>query len=89
MPVVLLVLGLLAVPLAYIAPRHGRYGKIGYALLIYIVYFNLIALTRAQLETQTIPMEVNFWWVHLLFLALAFGLLYHRNRGIMPVWSRK
>ena len=82
-PVVLLVLGLLAVPLAYIAPRQGRYGKIGYALLIYIVYFNLIALTRAQLEAETIPMVVNFWWVHLVFFGLAFALLYRRNRGVV------
>jgi len=87
-PVVLLVLGLLAVPLAYIAPRQGRYGKMGYALLIYIVYFNLMAVTRAQLEAENIPLEINFWWVHLLFLGLVYGLLYRRNRGIMLSWSR-
>lgn len=82
-PMILLVLGLLAVPLAYIAPRQGRYGKVGYALLIYIVYFNLVVLTRAQLEARTIPLEIGFWWVHLVFLGLAFGLLYQRNRGVL------
>lgn len=82
-PVVLLVLGLLAVPLSYIAPRHGRYGKIGYALLIYIAYFNLMALTRAQLEAELLPLALNFWWVHLLFFGIACGLLYRRNRGFL------
>lgn len=81
-PMVLLVLGLIAVPLAYIAPRQGRFGKVGYALLIYIVYFNLMALTRAQLEAQAFPVILNFWWVHLVFLSLACALLYQRNRGI-------
>ncbi len=82
-PIVLLVLGLVAVPLAYIAPRRGRFGKVGYALLIYIVYFNLLAVTRAQLEANAFPVVLNFWWVHLVFLGLAFVLLYQRNRGFI------
>ena len=82
-PVALLVLGLVAVPLAYIAPRKGRFGKVGYALLIYILYFNLMALTHAQLEVDAFPVMLNFWWVHLIFLGLAFALLYQRNRGIL------
>ena len=81
-PVTLLVLALIAVPLAYIAPRKGRFGKVGFALLIYIVYYNLLALTRAQLEDDKIPLMLNFWWIHLLFLGLAFTLLYQRNRGV-------
>lgn len=82
-PVVLLVLGLIAVPLAYIAPRKGRFGKVGYALLIYILYFNLMALTHAQLEIDEFPLRINFWWVHLMFLGLAAVMLYRRNRGIL------
>ena len=72
-PVVLLVLALLAVPLAYIAPRQGRYGKVGAALLVFIVYLNLMAFTRAQLEDRVIPVELNFWWVHLLFVLLTLA----------------
>ena len=80
-PVVLLVLALLAVPLAYVAPRKGRYGKVGIALLVFIIYLNLMAFTRAQLEEGTIPLALNFWWVHLLFLMLTLVLIYRRNRG--------
>ena len=82
-PVVLTVLALLAVPLAYISPRQGRFGKVGYALLIYIVYLNLLVVTRAQLEAGTIPMVVNFWWVHLLFIAFTGALIYRRNKGVL------
>ena len=80
-PVVLLVLALLAVPLAYIAPRQGRYGKVGVALLVFIVYLNLLAFTRSQLEDGLIPIALNFWWVHLIFLTLTVALIYRRNRG--------
>ena len=81
-PVVLLVLALLAVPLAHIAPRQGRFGKVGYALLVYVAYFNLIAVTRAQLEAETWPMAVNFWGVHALFVGITLALIYRRNRGL-------
>lgn len=80
-PVVLLVLALLAVPLAYVAPRQGRYGKVGVALLVLIAYLNLLAFTRAKIEDGIIPPALNFWWVHLLFLLLALALIYRRNRG--------
>ena len=82
-PVTLLMMALLAVPLAYIAPRKGRFGKVGYALLVFVVYMNLIALTRAQLENGTLPIALNFWWVHLLFAILTLALLYRRNRGVL------
>lgn len=79
-PVVLIVLALLAVPLSYIAPRQGRFGKIGYAFLVYIVYLNLMAFCRAQLEAGAIPLSLNFWWVHLLFVFLTIILLIKHNR---------
>ena len=82
-PVVLVVLALLAVPLSYISPRKGRFAKIGYALLVYIVYLNLIILTRGQLETGTIPMAINFWWVHFIFLAFVGVLLFRHNKGVL------
>jgi len=81
MPVVLLVLGILAVPLSYIAPRQGRFGKVGYALLVYFAYLNFMVITRAQLESETLPLALNFWGVHLIFITLAGGLLYRRDRG--------
>jgi lipopolysaccharide export system permease protein len=82
-PVTMLVLALLAVPLAYIAPRQGRYGKVGVALVVFILYLNLLAFTRAKMEDGAIPLWLNFWWVHLLFLLLALALFYRRNRGLL------
>lgn len=80
-PVVLVVLALLAVPLSHITPRKGRYGKVGIALVVYIVYLNLMAYTRAQLEADSLPLALNFWWVHLLFIFFTVGLLVKRNGG--------
>lgn len=81
-PFVLFTLAVLAVPLSYIAPRQGRFGKVGYAILVYIAYLNLMAFTRGQLENNVLPLAINFWWVHFIFLVLAGLLLFRHNRGI-------
>ncbi len=84
-PVALVVLAFLAVPLSYMKPRQGRYGKLGYAFLVYLAYFNLLAFARVQLEAKNIPLFINFWWVHMIFIALAIGLLMKRNgSGLLP-----
>jgi lipopolysaccharide export system permease protein len=86
-PFVLIVLALLAVPLSYIAPRKGQFGKIGYALLVYIAYLNLMAFGRTQLEQGNIPLVLNFWWIHLVFIIFTILLLVKRNRGyLLPRW---
>lgn len=79
-PVVMIILAMLAVPLAYIAPRQGRFGKVGYAFLVYLIYLNLMALSRAQIEAEVIPLAINFWWVHLIFMLLTIILLVKQNR---------
>lgn len=79
-PVVTLILALLAVPLSYIAPRQGRFGKLGYAFLVYIVYLNLMAFSRSQIEAGVVPMAINFWWVHSIFIVLTILLLIKHNR---------
>jgi lipopolysaccharide export system permease protein len=78
-PIVMIVLAFLAVPLSYIAPRQGRFGKVGYAFLAYLIYFNLMAFARAQLEAEAIPMALNFWWIHAIFIALTIALLWKRG----------
>jgi len=85
-PVVLVILAIVAVPLSHISPRQGRFGKLGYALVVFLVYLNLIVTTRAQLEAGVVPMAINFWWVHLVFIAVAAVLLYRRDGG---GWFRK
>lgn len=82
-PILLVTLAIVAVPLSHIAPRQGRFGKVGYALVIYLVYINLIVMTRAQLEAGVIPMAINFWWVHLIFILFAAVLIYRRNKGAL------
>ena len=80
-----LVLALLAVPLAELQPRQGRYSRMGYAILLYFIYSNLIGAARVWLEKGTIGPWVGVWWVHALVVVLALWLLHRQS----PLWLRR
>jgi len=80
----ILVLGMLGIPLSRSSPRQGRYAKLALALLIYIIYTNLLNVSRAWLNRETISVWVGMWWVHLLGVLLAMALFIHWK----PLWHR-
>jgi lipopolysaccharide export system permease protein len=65
-PVMVLVLAMLAVPLARLRPRQGRYARIWLGVVLYFVYFSLISAARVWIEKGVIPASFGLWWVHLL-----------------------
>jgi lipopolysaccharide export system permease protein len=74
-PISALLLALLAVPLSRVTPRAGRFGRLFVAILICIIYFNLLTLSKRWIATQHISAQIGVWWVHSLLLVAAFGLL--------------
>ncbi|MGV6817428.1 MAG: LPS export ABC transporter permease LptF [Thiotrichales bacterium] len=79
-PVSMLVLTFLAVPLSYTTPRKGRFGKLAVAILIYILYSNLLGVGKIWIESGAIPAVLGLWWVHLLVLSLGIYLLYRQGQ---------
>lgn len=86
-PVSMLVLTLLALPLSYAAPREGRYGRLLAAILVYIIYANLLGTANVWLDRGSLPVTWGMWWVHGLLLMLALVLLARRLR--LPGARRK
>ncbi len=84
-PLMAAALMLLAVPLARLKPRQGRYGKMGLAILIYFIYANLLAAARVWIEKETIPAAFGMWWVHALVVVMALWLLSSEYPG---AWRR-
>ncbi len=74
-PVMAMILMLVAVPLARLRPRQGRFGRIGIAILVYFVYSQLLAAGRAWIEGGTVSEWVGMWWVHLVAFGLGLWLL--------------
>lgn len=63
-------LGWLAVLLSHVSPRHGRYSPLFIAILIYVIYINLLFVARTWIEQKFLPVGVGMWWVHLLMLGV-------------------
>lgn len=78
-----IVLGLLAIPLAHSEPREGRGVRVVLGILVYILYGNLLYLCRSWVIEGTIPTYIGMWWVHAIFLIISF--LWIRRQGRFPV----
>ena len=77
-PISAFVLILLAIPLSFVDPRSGRSANLMLALLIYIVYNNLLSIMQAWLTQGKISPIIGLWPVHTFFLLLTFWMFYRR-----------
>jgi lipopolysaccharide export system permease protein len=79
-PLMALVLTLVAVPLSRLRPRQGRYARVGFAIVVYFVYSNLLSAAKVWVEKGQLPPIVGVWWVHLIILALGLYLVYREAK---------
>ena len=86
-PISALILALLAIPLSAVDPRAGRSANLALALLIYIIYNNLLSIMQAWVSQGRVHISVGLWPVHLLFLSLTIYMLYRRTQQL-PFWPR-
>jgi lipopolysaccharide export system permease protein len=78
-PISALILVLLAVPLSFVDPRAGRSLNIIFALLIYMVYSNVLNIFQAWVTQGRISALIGLWPVHAFFLSLTLYMYYRRN----------
>jgi lipopolysaccharide export system permease protein len=77
-PLSTVLLALIAVPLSKSNPRRGKYAKIGVAIIIFAVYYQLFVIAKTWVEKAVVPSWAGIWWVPLL-MALLFLLLLWRT----------
>ena len=75
MPLTCVVLALLAVPLARLRPRQGRYARVWIAVVIYFVYLNLISAGKVWIARGTVPAALGLWWTHAAVALLALAVI--------------
>jgi lipopolysaccharide export system permease protein len=81
-PVSVLILALLAVPLAHTGPRQGRYGKLMFGVLVYLIYSQLMGLGQVWVARGVVSPQMGLWWVHALVLSGALWLIVRRRGGL-------
>ncbi len=87
-PISALILSLLAIPLSALDPRAGRSANFVLALIIYIIYNNLLSIMYAWVVQNKVHIMIGLWPVHLLFASLVIYMFYRRVRQltILPVF---
>lgn len=79
------ILSLLAIPLARVSPRQGRFARFLPGVLLYLTYLGLLLLSRTAVAKEKLSQVIGLWWVHLLFFVIA-ALLFS---GRLPLrWRR-
>lgn len=86
MPLSVLFLALLAVPLSRTSPRQGKYAKLFVAVLIYLIYNNMLGVANTWVARGLLPAELGMWWVHLGML-VATWTLFARQYG--AAWAAR
>lgn len=85
LPISVLILSLLAIPLSHVRPRAGRYSHLLPAILIYIVYVNLLFITRNWIEQGMAFSALSMWAVHgVLFIFALLLLIVQRHYQLRP-----
>lgn len=73
------IIALLALPLAKVNPRQGRYLKLLPAIVLYLSYVVLLAAVKSGVEKESLTASAN-WGVHAIYLALALVMLHGKPR---------
>ncbi|HYQ73398.1 MAG TPA: LPS export ABC transporter permease LptF [Gammaproteobacteria bacterium] len=75
MPLSVISLLMLAVPLCKSSPRQGRYGRLVLAILLFVIYYNLLGTAKVWVGDGNVPPVIGLWWVPALPVLVSAMLL--------------
>ncbi len=81
LPVSTLLLAVLGLLISRTSPRQGRFAKLFVAILVYVIYNNLMSIARSWIEQNKIPVELGIWWVHLVLIFIISVMLFQQITG--------
>jgi lipopolysaccharide export system permease protein len=85
LPIGAVLLALLAIPMSYVNPRSGRSFHLIAAVLVYMIYSNLLSMAQAWVAQGKLSPWIGLWSVHLA-LALAVTLFFYRRLSAVPLF---
>ncbi|WP_017446332.1 LPS export ABC transporter permease LptF [Gayadomonas joobiniege] len=82
LPISVIIVAMIAVPLARVRPRQGKYAKLVPAFAIYLCYFLLLMAGKSAMEDGKIPPRIGVWWIHAgAFIYAAYLFTTERTMG--------
>ena len=92
LPLMCLLLMLLAIPLGFVNPRAGRSANLLIALLLFVVYSNMVSVLQATGVQQRVSLAVAWWPTHLaaaltVFMLFSWRLKMNSRYHPAALWS--
>ena len=87
-PLAALFLALLAIPLSFVNPRAGRGSNLLLAILIYLIYSNVVLVSQTWVSQEKLSFAFGLLLPHLAALALLV-LFFYRRLVMVPFWRRR
>ena len=85
--VMTIILSVIAITLAHTGPRQGRYAGFFPAVLVYVIYSNLLGVTRAWVEKGDLAPWIGAIWVHLLMIGIM--LMLQNRLKLKQFWQQR
>lgn len=92
LPLMGLLLMLLAVPLGFVNPRGGRSANLLLALLVFVVYSNMVGVLQAAVSQERLSLAAGWWPLHVLAAVLvaflfSWRILMNSRRHPLAYWN--
>ncbi len=87
LPLATIIVAFMALPLSHSNPRSGRYAKLAVALIVYLLYSNLLGVGKTWIEQEKVSVWIGTWWVHII--AIIFTLILLQYKGYLSGLRRK
>ncbi len=96
-PLSIIVMGLIGLKMSKSSPREGRFAKMFYALILYVIYNHLLVTLNVAVSQGEWPVILGLWVVPLVFILFAFyqgnlnqkGFLVSKYRSLIKNSERK
>src|SRR5688572_374339 len=78
LPLAVIIMAMVAIPLAFVNPRSGRSWNLIFAVLVYAVYNNLLSIFQAWTAQGKVAAWLGLWPVHLTMIVV-MAVLFSRQ----------
>ena len=85
-PLSALILAALAIPLSFVNPRSGRSFNLIIAVVLYMVYSNMMGVSNTWLSQSKISVFLGLWGLHVVMIIVLVVMFY--NRLSVYSWRR-
>ena len=78
LPISAALLAMLAIPLSYVNPRAGRSLNLILAIVLYMLYNNMISVTNSWVGQGKLSPGIGLWGIHAVMLMITVLMFYRR-----------